>query len=90
LSIVSLFNSSMWCEREIFDFFGVFFIYNQDLRRILTDYGFKGFPLRKDFPLSGYIELYYDDSEKKIIFKKIEFTQEFKHFSLQLNKTTWH
>lgn len=86
LSVISLYNSALWCEREIFDFFGIFFIYNHDLRRILTDYGFKGFALRKDFPLSGYIELYYDDNEKKITFKKIDFTQEFKNF---IFRKTW-
>lgn len=87
LSIVSIFNSSLWNERELFDFFGIFFIYNNDLRRILTDYGFKGFALRKDFPLSGYVEIYYDDIEKKIIFKKIDLSQEFKNF---IFKKTWY
>jgi NADH:ubiquinone oxidoreductase subunit C len=68
LSVSGLFKATNWIEREIFDFFGIFFFLNNDLRRILTDYGFKGYPLRKDFPLTGFIEIYYDDSKKKISF----------------------
>ena len=86
LSIVSLFRSVQWSEREVFDFFGVFFNFNTDLRRILTDYGFKGFPLRKDFPLSGYIEVKYDENKKRIVTESIELSQEFRTFNF---KTPW-
>lgn len=86
LSLVSLFKSISWSEREVFDFFGVFFILNNDLRRILTDYGFKGFPLRKDFPLTGFVETYYDDNQKRICYKNIEFSQEYRNFKI---KSTW-
>ena len=79
-SVVSIFNSAGWLERETWDMFGIFFKNNKDLRRILTDYGFDGFPLRKDFPLSGYIELRYDDSLKRIVYEPLEITQEFRFF----------
>ena len=72
-------------EREVFDFFGLYFFYNKDLRRILLDYGFLGFPLRKDFPLSGFIELYYDDTIKKISYEKIALNQEYRIFFTQKN-----
>lgn len=61
--------------------FGIFFQKNKDMRRILTDYGFSGHPLRKDFPLSGFIELFYDDSKKKLVYNKIALTQEYRFFS---------
>jgi NADH-quinone oxidoreductase subunit C len=80
LSLVSLYRSVAWSEREIFDFFGLFFFENNDLRKILTDYGFKGFPLRKDFPLSGYVDVYYDDNQKCICYKDLELNQEFRNF----------
>jgi len=83
ISLVSLYKSISWLEREIFDFFGVFFILNNDLRRILTDYGFKGFPLRKDFPVSGFIDVYYDDNQKKICYRKSELSQEYRNFNLR-------
>ncbi len=67
-------------EREIFDFFGLYFFFNKDLRRILLDYGFTGYPLRKDFPLSGFIELIYDDSIKKITYQKLILSQEYRIF----------
>lgn len=82
-SVVGLFNSANWLEREIFDFFGVFFYNNLDLRRILTDYGFNGFPLRKDFPLSGYFDIYYDDNQKRICYKNLELSQEYRNFKLR-------
>lgn len=78
LSIASLFYSANWLEREVFDFYGLYFILNKDLRRILLDYGFKGYPLRKDFPLSGFVELFYDDTIKKITYEKIELCQEYR------------
>lgn len=90
LSISGLYKSANWSEREIFDFFGVFFFENMDLRRILTDYGFKGFPLRKDFPLTGYIDVYYDDDQKRVCYKKLKLLQQYRNFnfrsSWQLNK----
>lgn len=79
-SVVSLFPSAGWWEREVWDMFGVYFINHPDLRRILTDYGFEGHPLRKDFPLSGYVEVRYDDSEKRVVSEPIEMTQEFRYF----------
>ena len=87
LSVVSLFRSVQWSEREVFDFFGVFFYFNSDLRRILTDYGFKGFPLRKDFPLSGFIDIYYDDTFKKICYRNLSLSQELRNYKL---KDKWY
>jgi len=71
-------------EREILDMFGIYFFFNQDLRRILTDYGFSGCPLRKDFPLSGYLELFYDDNQKRISYQLVEFAQEYRNFYFRL------
>jgi NADH dehydrogenase (ubiquinone) Fe-S protein 3 len=86
LSLVSLFKSVNWSEREVFDFYGIFFIGNNDLRRILTDYGFTGFPLRKDFPLTGFLDIFYDDNQKRICYKKLELAQEYRSFKL---KSIW-
>lgn len=82
-SIVKLHSSANWLEREIFDMHGVFFSDHPDLRRILTDYGFEGFPLRKDFPLSGYVETRYDDSQKRVVTEFIELTQEYRNFDFK-------
>lgn len=79
-SIVSLFKNANWAEREIWDLYGVKFLNHPDLRRILTDYGFEGFPLRKDFPLSGYKEIMYSDTLKSIKYDKIELTQAYRNF----------
>jgi NADH dehydrogenase (ubiquinone) Fe-S protein 3 len=79
-SSTSLYSSAGWWEREVWDMFGIFFIGHPDLRRILTDYGFQGHPLRKDFPLTGYTEVRYDDSEKRVITENLELTQEFRYF----------
>lgn len=79
-SVTSLFNSANWWEREIWDLFGVAFIDHPDLRRILTDYGFEGHPLRKDFPLTGYVEVRYDDAQKRIVYEPVKLTQEFRSF----------
>jgi NADH/F420H2 dehydrogenase subunit C len=79
-SITSLYSSADWWEREIWDLFGIFFIDHPDLRRILTDYGFEGHPLRIDFPLSGYTEVRYDERQKRIICEPLELTQEFRVF----------
>jgi NADH:ubiquinone oxidoreductase subunit C len=85
-STTGIYKSANWSEREIFDFFGIFFIIHKDLRRILTDYGFNGFPLRKDFPMSGYVDIYYDDSQKCICYRNLELAQEYRNFHI---KTRW-
>jgi len=79
-SVESIFPNAGWYERETFDMFGIFFQENKDLRRILTDYGFEGYPLRKDFPLSGYVEVRYDDSVRRVVVEPLELTQEFRLF----------
>jgi NADH/F420H2 dehydrogenase subunit C len=82
-SLTSIYKSTLWVEREVWDMFGIFFIDHKDLRRILTDYGFEGFPLRKDFPLSGFVELRYDDSMKRIVYEPLEITQEYRFFDFE-------
>jgi NADH/F420H2 dehydrogenase subunit C len=79
-STVPIYNASSWWEREIWDMYGVFFTDHPDLRRILTDYGFEGHPMRKDFPLSGYTEVRYDDSKKRVICEPLVLTQEYRNF----------
>lgn len=79
-SLSLLFKNSLWLEREAWDFFGVFFSKHPDLRRILTDYGFKGYPLRKDFPLVGFYEMFYDFKFKKTLYKLNVFCQEYRIF----------
>ena len=80
ISVSSIFCSANWSEREVFDFFGIYFFLNKDLRRILLDYGFQGYPLRKDFPLTGFVELFYDDTIKKITYEKLTLSQEYRTF----------
>jgi len=74
------YSTSSWYECEIFDMFGVFFRNHPNLKRILTDYGFEGFPLRKDFPLSGFVEMKYNDSKKRVVSEILEFSQEYRVF----------
>lgn len=82
----SVFKGANWYEREIWDMFGVFFANHPDLRRILTDYGFEGHPFRKDFPLSGFVEVRYDDEVRRVVVEPLELAQEFRKFDLQ---TPW-
>jgi NADH dehydrogenase (ubiquinone) Fe-S protein 3 len=79
-SAVSVYPCATWWEREVWDMFGVFFDENSEIKRILTDYGFEGHPLRKDFPLSGYVESRYDDSLKRVVCEPLENAQEFRSF----------
>nr|YP_009476746.1 NADH dehydrogenase subunit 9 [Cryptomonas curvata]AVM81239.1 NADH dehydrogenase subunit 9 [Cryptomonas curvata] len=85
-SITDIYKSACWMEREVWDMNGIFFENHPDLRRILTDYGFEGYPLRKDFPLSGYTEVRYDDSQKRVISESVEMTQEYRVFNF---KSSW-
>jgi NADH-quinone oxidoreductase subunit C len=80
-SITPFYNSACWAEREIFDLFGIFFLNHPDLRKILTDYGFSGFPLCKDFPLTGYLELRYCEELKCIKYNKLKLMQEYRNFN---------
>jgi len=79
-SVTALYPCAAWWEREVWDMFGIFFTNHPDLRRILTDYGFQGHPLRKDFPVTGYTEVRYDETEKRVIYEPLELSQEFRSF----------
>ncbi|GBF27636.1 NADH-quinone oxidoreductase chain 5 [bacterium MnTg02] len=79
-SAISIFPAANWFEREAFDFYGILFSGHPDLRRILTDYGFQGYPLRKDFPLTGYVEVRYDDEQKRVVYEPVKLTQEYRSF----------
>jgi len=82
-SITEIYKNGNWFEREVFDMFGIFFKDHLDLRRLLTDYGFKGFPLRKDFPLTGYIELRYSEEKRYVKYKKLILIQEYRFFDFE-------
>lgn len=79
-TVTGVFSSAGWWEREAYDLYGVWFRDHPDLRRILTDYGFEGYPLRKDFPLTGYVEARYDDEQKRIVYEPVKLTQDFRNF----------
>lgn len=79
-SITEVHPSANWFEREVFDMFGILFSGHPDLRRILTDYGFRGYPLRKDFPTTGYVELRYDEAQKRVVYEPVKLVQEYRQF----------
>jgi NADH-quinone oxidoreductase subunit C len=82
-SAIEVFPAANWYEREAYDMYGILFSGHPDLRRLLTDYGFQGFPLRKDFPLTGYVEVRYDDAQKRVVYEPVKLTQEFRSFDFE-------
>jgi NADH-quinone oxidoreductase subunit C len=82
-SAVGVFPAANWYEREAYDMYGILFSGHPDLRRLLTDYGFQGFPLRKDFPLTGFVEKRYDDEKKRVVYEPVKLTQDFRQFDFE-------
>ncbi|MBI1650773.1 NADH-quinone oxidoreductase subunit C [Hyphomicrobium sulfonivorans] len=82
-SAVGVYPASNWFEREAYDMYGILFSGHPDLRRLLTDYGFQGYPLRKDFPLTGYVEVRYDEEQKRVVYEPVELAQEFRSFDFE-------
>jgi NADH-quinone oxidoreductase subunit C len=79
-SVASIYRAAGWFEREAWDLYGILFSDHEDLRRLLTDYGFEGHPMRKDFPLTGYVEVRYDEEQKRVVYENVSLTQEFRTF----------
>lgn len=79
-SVTGVFSAANWFEREVWDMYGILFADHPDLRRILTDYGFEGHPLRKDFPLTGYVEMRYDEDQKRVVYEPVKLAQDFRTF----------
>ena len=79
-SVATIYRTAGWFEREAWDLYGIFFSDHDDLRRLLTDYGFEGHPMRKDFPLTGYVEVRYDEEQKRVVYETVKLTQEFRSF----------